>query len=96
MRISAPPATARNWGPAGLALAASVRPVADATPTPAATRHHPDDVLFRIVREGTPWSAADANDMPGFADAERRTSRRSRLRKGTWPSATPCKEVEAS
>nr|WP_240611024.1 cytochrome c [Oceaniglobus ichthyenteri] len=53
------------------------------------TWHHPDDVLFRIVREGTAAVVGGGyeSDMPGFADVLSDADIRAVLDyiKSTWP-----------
>lgn len=53
------------------------------------TWHHPDDVLFRIVKEGTAAIVGDGyeSDMPGFADVLGDAEIRAVLAyiKSTWP-----------
>ena len=53
------------------------------------TWHHPDDILFRIVREGTAAIVGGGyeSDMPGFADLLSDAEIRAVLAyiKSTWP-----------
>ena len=53
------------------------------------TWHHPDDILFRIVREGTAaiFGGGYESDMPGFADLLSDAEIRAVLAyiKSTWP-----------
>ncbi|WP_299361156.1 cytochrome c [uncultured Paracoccus sp.] len=53
------------------------------------TWHHPDDVLFRIVKEGTAAIVGSAyqSDMPGFGDVLSDTEIRAVLAyiRTTWP-----------
>ena len=53
------------------------------------TWHHPDDILFRIVREGTAAIVGGGyeSDMPGFADVLSDAEIRAVLAyiKSTWP-----------
>ena len=53
------------------------------------TWHHPDDVLFRIVKEGTAAIVGGGyeSDMPGFGDVLSDTEIRAVLKyiKSTWP-----------
>lgn len=53
------------------------------------TWHHPDDILFRIVREGTAAIVGGGyeSDMPGFADLLSNAEIRAVLAyiKSTWP-----------
>ena len=72
----------REQGPDGLLPA----PPHDAS---GHTWHHPDDVLFRIVREGTAAVVGGGyeSDMPGFADVLSDADIRAVLDyiKSTWP-----------
>ena len=91
MRISAPPATARSWRASRTGDAASVRASArrHRTTPSGHTWHHPDEVLFRIVREGTAAVVGGGyeSDMPGFADVLSDAEIRAVLDyiKSTWP-----------
>ena len=64
------------------------------------TWHHPDDILFRIVKEGTAAIVGDGyqSDMPGFADVLGDAEIRAVLAyiKSTWPERERSYQAETS
>ena len=64
------------------------------------TWHHPDDILFRIVREGTAAIVGGGyeSDMPGFADLLSDAEIRAVLAyiKSTWPERERSYQAETS
>lgn len=64
------------------------------------TWHHPDEVLFRIVKEGTAAIVGGGyeSDMPGFADALSDAEIRAVLDyiKSTWPERERSYQLEVS
>lgn len=72
-------------------------PLHDAT---GHTWHHPDDILFRIVKEGTAAIVGGGyeSDMPGFADVLSDAEIRAVLAyiKSTWPERERSYQAETS
>ena len=64
------------------------------------TWHHPDDILFRIVKEGTAAIVQGGyeSDMPGFADVLSDAEIRAVLAyiKSTWPERERSYQAETS
>ncbi|WP_167626622.1 c-type cytochrome [Paracoccus luteus] len=64
------------------------------------TWHHPDDILFRIVKEGTAAIVGGGyeSDMPGFADVLSDAEIRAVLAyiKSTWPERERSYQAETS
>ena len=64
------------------------------------TWHHPDDILFRIVKEGTAAIVGGGyeSDMPGFADVLSDAEVRAVLAyiKSTWPERERSYQAETS
>ena len=64
------------------------------------TWHHPDDILFRIVKEGTAAIVGGGyeSDMPGFADVLSDAEIRAVLAyiKSTWPEHERSYQAETS
>ena len=64
------------------------------------TWHHPDDILFRIVKEGTAAIVGGGyeSDMPGFADVLSYAEIRAVLAyiKSTWPERERSYQAETS
>ena len=91
MRTNAPPATVRTWrgSRTGRHPFPSGRLPAPPHDAGGHTWHHPDDILFRIVREGTAAIVGGGyeSDMPGFADLLSDAEIRAVLAyiKSTWP-----------